>query len=198
MLLYFGIAIPLNFDNINWSKDFIQWLHKQKWSYSPATEAMRSRLQEYAFLRKEYLHICNELRAYARKHYRKDYYLLRSIPGVGPFIAIAVLSEVGDIRRFKGIDRLSSYVGLVPSVRSSGEKSYTQGITYRSKNLLRSYLIEGAWIAAKKDEELMQYYLERKGIDHKKLIIKMAAKTLSRMYHVIKTGEPYRVREAVA
>ena len=198
MLLYFGIAIPLNFDNINWSKDFIQWLHKQKWSYSPATEAMRSRLQEYAFLRKEYLHICNELRAYARKHYRKDYYLLRSIPGVGPFIAIAVLSEVGDIRRFKGIDRLSSYVGLVPSVRSSGEKSYTQGITYRSKNLLRSYLIERAWIAAKKDEELMQYYLERKGIDHKKLIIKMAAKTLSRMYHVIKTGEPYRVREAVA
>ncbi|MHC0039779.1 transposase, partial [Pseudoneobacillus sp. C159] len=90
-------------------------------------------MDEYQFLKKEYLYICNELRSYARKHYRKDYYLLRSIPGVGPFIAIGILSEVGDIRRFKGIDRLSSYVGLVPSLHSSGEKSYSRGITYRSK-----------------------------------------------------------------
>lgn len=100
---------------------------------------------------------------------------------------------MGDIRRFRGIDKLTSYIGLVPSVRSSCEKSYTCGITYRSKGLLRSYLIEAAWIAAKKDPVLMQYYQERKGSDHKKLIIKMAAKTLSRIYHVIKTGEPYQL-----
>ncbi|HEV7333634.1 MAG TPA: IS110 family transposase [Flavisolibacter sp.] len=193
MLLYFGIPIPLQYDNINWSKDFIQWLHKQRWSYSPATEALKSRLSEYQFLRKEYLHVCNELRAYARKQYRKEYYLLRSIPGVGPFTAIGLLAEVGDIKRFKGIDKLSSYIGLVPSVRSSGEKSYSCGITYRSKSLLRSYLIEAAWIAAKKDPVLMQYYQERKGSDHKKLIIKLAAKTLSRIYHVIKAGEPYQI-----
>jgi transposase len=196
MLLYYGITVPEKYDNINWSKDFILWIYHQKWSYASATEAMKSRLQEYTFLKKEYLHICNELRAYARKHYHKDYYLLRSIPGVGPFIAIALLSEVGDIRRFKGIDKLSSYVGLVPSVRSSGEKSHTCGITPRSKRLLRSYLIEAAWIAAKQDPPLMQYYQERKGADHKKLIIKMASKTLSRMYHVVKTGEPYHVKES--
>ena len=192
MLLYYGITVPLQYDNINWSKDFVQWLHKQHWSYAPATEALKSRLSEYQFLKKEYLHICNELRAYARKQYKKDYYLLRSIPGVGPFTAIGLLAEVGDIKRFRGIDKLSSYIGLVPSVRSSGEKSYTCGITYRSKGLLRSYLIEAAWIAAKKDPVLMQYYQERKGSDHKKLIIKLAAKTLNRIYHVIKTGEPYR------
>lgn len=193
MLLYYGIPIPLQYDNINWSKDFIQWLYKVKWSYTTAGEVMKSRLEEYKFLHTEYLHICNELRAYARKQYRKDYYLLRSVPGVGPFTAIGLLAEVGDLRRFKGIDRLSSYIGLVPSVRSSGEKSYTCGITYRSKGLLRSFLIEAAWIAAKKDPSLMQYYKERKGTDHKKLIIKMAAKTLSRIYHVIKTGEPYQL-----
>jgi transposase len=195
MLLYYGIVLPEKYDNTGWSKDMIQWLHKQRWSYSPATEAMKSRLQEYQFLRREYLHIGNELRAYARKHYRKDYYLLRTIPGVGPLTAIGILAEVGDIRRFKGRDKLSSYVGLVPSVHSSGEKTYTQGITYRSKGLLRSYLIEAAWTRAKQDPTLMQYYQERKGCDHKKLIIKIAAKTLSRIYHVIKTGEPYQMPE---
>lgn len=196
MLLYYGIELPEHYDNINWSKDMIVWIGKLKWLYPTAARTMKSRLEEYHFLRQEYLQICNELRKYARTCYKKDYYLLRSIPGVGPFIAIAILSEVGDIRRFRGIDRLSSYVGLVPSLHSSGEKSYSRGITYRSKTLLRSYLIEGAWIAAKKDEELMQYYRDRKGCDHRKLIIKMAAKTLSRIYHVIKTGEPYKPLKA--
>jgi hypothetical protein len=65
----------------------------------------------------------------------------------------------------------------------------------RSKHLLRSYLIEGAWMA-RKDPELMQYYGERKGSDHKKLVIKIASKTLSRMYSVIKRGEPFKLKEA--
>jgi transposase len=125
MLLYYGIELPEKYDNTGWSKDFIQWLHKIRWSYTTAAEAMKSRLLEYAFLRKEYLHICNELRAYARKHYRKEYYLLRSIPGVGPFIALGLLSEIGDIKRFRGIDKFSSYVGLVPSVHSPWESAVT-------------------------------------------------------------------------
>jgi transposase len=192
MLLYYGVALPAAYDNINWSKAMIEWVRKVKWLHLTASCTMESRLEEYAFLKKQYLHICNELRGYARKHYRKDYYLLRSIPGVGPFIAIGILSEVGDLRRFKGTDKSSSYIGLVPSLHSSGERTYTKGITARSKRLLRSYLIEGAWIAAKKDPELMQYYQERKGSDHKKLIIKLASKTLNRMYAVIKRGEPFK------
>lgn len=194
MLLYYGVALPDAYDNINWSKAMIQWLTNLSWLYAPAALTMQSRINEYEFLRQEYLRICNELRHYARTGYRKDYYLLRSIPGVGPIIAIGILAEVGDLRRFKGVDHLSSYVGLVPSVHSSGAKSYTKGITARSKHLLRSYLIEGAWIAAKKDPELMQYYQQRKGSDHKKLIIKMASKTLNRMYSVIKRGEPFTVK----
>ena len=43
----------------------------------------------------------------------------------------------------------------------------------------------------------MQYYRERKGADHKKLTIKLAAKTLSRMYSVIKRGEPFKLKEPV-
>ncbi len=107
-------------------------------------------------MKKEYLYVSRELRGYARKHYRKDYYLLRSLPGVGPLTAIGILAEVGDIRRFKGIDRLSAYVGLVPVVHSSGGRTYTKGLTRRSKSLLRSYLVEAAWSAAKKDPALWQ------------------------------------------
>lgn len=119
---------------------------------------------------------------------------MRSIPGVGPFIAIGTLAEVGDLRRFQTIDHLSSYIGLVPSLHSSGTKSFTKGITVRSKPLLRSYFIEGAWNCARKDPKLMQYCKERKGTDHNKLIIKLASKTLNRMYSVIKRGEPFKLK----
>lgn len=198
MLLYYGIVLPEKYDTITWSREMLTWLGQRHWSYAPANTTMHSRLQEYAFLKREYLYISNELRAYARKNYRQDYYLLRSIPGVGPLTAIGILAEVGDIRRFKGIDRLSAYVGLVPALHSSGGRTYTKGLTRRSKSLLRSYLVEAAWSAAKKDPALMQYYQQRKGGDHKKLIIKMAAKTLNRIYHVIKTGEPYQLGKVMA
>lgn len=197
MLLYYGVVIPEGYDNPNWSRAFLEWLSGVKWLYPSAGEALNSRLHEYRFLHSEYLRVCNELRAYARRHYKKDYYLLRSIPGVGPFIAIGTLAEAGDLRRFKSIDQLSSYIGLVPSLHSSGTRSYTKGITARSKRLLRSYLIEAAWIAAGKDPELMQYYRERKGADHKKLTIKLASKTLSRMYSVLKRGEAFKLKETL-
>jgi transposase len=167
MLLYYGIVLPKEYDNNNWSKAMIAWIETLEWLYRSAAITMQSRINEYAFLQKEYSSICTELRGYARTSNKKDYYLLRSIPGVGPFIAIGMLSEIGDLRRFKGIDHLSSYIGLVPSLHSSGGKTYTKGITSRSKRLLRSYLVEGAWITAKKDPELMQYYQDRKGSDHK-------------------------------
>lgn len=198
MLLYYGIPLPEKYDTITWSREMIQWLGQQHWSYAPATQTMGSQLAELEFLKAQYLLVSRELRAYTRKNHKQQYYLLRSIPGVGPLTAIGLLAEVGDISRFRGIDRLSAYVGLVPALHSSGARTYTKGLTRRSKSLLRSYLIEAAWVAAKKDPALMQYYQERKGCDHRKLIIKLAAKTLSRIYHVIKSGDPYRVAEAPA
>lgn len=193
MLLYYGIALPQQYDNANWSKAMVQWVEQIKWLYPTTASTMRSRLEEYRFFKRQYRQACNELRSYARNNYKTDYYLLRSVPGVGPFIAISLQAEVGDLRRFKNLNHLSSYVGLVPSLHNSGTKSYTKGITARSKHLLRSYLIEGAWIAAGKDPELMNYYRERKGTDHKKLTIKMASRTLNRMYSVIKRAEPFKV-----
>jgi len=44
--------------------------------------------------------VANQLRSYCRQHHKKDYYLLKSIPGIGGYLAAAILGELGDIRRF--------------------------------------------------------------------------------------------------
>ena len=53
--------------------------------------------------------------------------LLLSIRGVTPLLALAFLSEVGDIRRFRSVRKLHSYLGVVPTVRSSGRRVISLG-----------------------------------------------------------------------
>jgi len=191
-LLYYGINAPKCYDNNNWSKAMLSWLQSLPWKYKTGQSSLQSKLRHLHFVYYEWLQVSNELRAYARREYKKDYYLLRSVPGIGPLTAIGILAELGDVRQFKKFDRLCSYVGLVPSVYSSGEKVQTRGLTPRSKQLLRSYLIEASWTAVRRDMALHEYYRSHAGKPANKIIVKVARKLLSRMWHVIKKERPYQ------
>lgn len=116
-----------------------------------------------------------------------------TIPGVGPTIAIGILAELGDVRRFNKFDQLSSFVGLIPSIYSSGEMTQVRGLTFRSKGLIRSYLVESAWVSVRRDPSMQDYYRSHAGKQPNKIIIKVAHKLLRRIWHVMKSGEAYRV-----
>ncbi|MDQ3842890.1 MAG: IS110 family transposase [Bacteroidota bacterium] len=184
-LAYYGISLPAQFDNTIWSKQKLLWIKERAWNYSTGKESLHSKLRHYEFAYKELLHICNELRAYIRKTYKKDYYLLRTVPGMGPLTSIALLAEVGYLRRFSTGDHLCSYVGMVPSLYSSGDTLVNRGLTPRSKKLLRSYLVEAAWQAVRTDMELQQYYDAMRGKPANKRIVKVARKLLLRARAVI-------------
>lgn len=63
---------------------------------------------------------------------KNDAELLQSIPGVGKITARAVLSEAGDLRRFKRRNQVAAYAGLNPRQHQSG--SSVMGRTRLSKN----------------------------------------------------------------
>ena len=46
--------------------------------------------------------------------------LLITVPGIGYYSALLIVSEVGDINRFPDSYHLCSYAGLIPSTHSSG------------------------------------------------------------------------------
>ncbi len=71
-----------------------------------------------------------------------DALLLLSIPGIGPYSALLIVTEIGDITRFPSAKKLCSYAGLVPSVRSSGGKTRYGSITKQGSKWLRWILIE--------------------------------------------------------
>ena len=57
--------------------------------------------------------------------------LITSIPGFAGFSGLAIASMIGNIGRFNRPETLCAYAGLVPSVRSSAEKTYYGRITHR-------------------------------------------------------------------
>lgn len=190
-LLYYGIKVPDEYDNPNWSHDMKVWLSAIEWKFTSAATTMKSRLKQLDFLWYEELNISSELRAYCRKHYKKDYYLLKSVPGIGGITAAAILAELGNLRRFKRMDELSSIVGLVPGIYQSSDNRICLGLSKRSNCYLRSLLVETSWVAVRTDMALQTYYRKHAHKEPNKAIIKVAHKLLSKIRAVIITGKPY-------
>jgi len=69
---------------------------------------------------------------------------LMMIPGVGALGATAMISAIGDPRRFKRGRDLSAWIGLVPRQYSTGGKNTLLGISKRGNPYLRKLLIHGA------------------------------------------------------
>ena len=193
MLLFHGIKVPDQFDNSNWSNDFVAWLEELKFSTSCGDLALQGKIRLYKFIKSEYLEIANQMRLHCRKNNKKDYYLLKSIPGIGGYLASVIIAECGDLRRFNTEAQFSSYIGLVPGIYNSGDSEKCLGITPRSRSQLRSYLIEAAWVAIRKDIEMQQYYRKHQGKNVKSIIVKVAHKMARRILSVIKTETPYQV-----
>ena len=129
--------------------------------------------------------------------YRSISYLLQSIPGVSVLGSMIIITELIDIKRFRNLDHLCSFVGLVPDTRSSGEVQRVGGLTYRANKRLRTLLIEASWIAIRHDNSLSIAYSNYcKKMRGQKAIIKIARKLLSRIRYVWLNQQPYMLNRA--
>lgn len=192
-LLYYGIKVPERYDNDHWSHGFRDWLDGLDFEYETGKEVLESRMRSFRFIDREFRDVSTQLRKWTKKHYKGDYMLLRSIPGIGPIVASGILSELGDLRRFGNIKQLAGYVGLSPGIYQSGGTIRHTGVSMRAHRLIRSYFIEASWQAIRTDPVMQGYYRKHQGKNVKSVIVKVARKLLSRTLAVIKTGIPYEI-----
>ena len=187
-----GIEVPEDLQGHHWPKRFIQWLKDLELNPScrKTLDGFLNRLQE---LHQGKLDAESQVRSLAKSAaYKKNATLLRSIPGVGLITAMMLLTELENMERFKSFDTLCSFVGLVPSTHSSGEKERTGDITPRGHKVLREAVIESAWIAISADPALgITYSKLCKRMRSQKAILRIAKKLLNRIRYVLKKGEPY-------
>jgi transposase len=75
----------------------------------------------------------------------QDIARLRCLRGIDTLSAVGLCAEIGDFHRFDRPSRLMSYLGLVPSEASTGEKRRQGQITRSGSQHAPRLLVEAAW-----------------------------------------------------
>jgi transposase len=127
---------------------------------------------------------------------------LTTIPGVGYLTATAVVSVVGDFRRFKTAQQFASWLGLVPRQISSGGRIILGKISKKGDVYLRRLLYLCAFAvmtwARKRSDPLSAWAMQLSERKKKKLVCMAIANKLARIIWVISVRkEAYREATAV-
>jgi transposase len=190
-----GIDIPIGLNTASryWSANFSKWLKTLRLTTDFGHTVLLNTLLTVEQLRERLLGVEKELRKISKQQiYAKQFDCLTSIPGIGLISAMIIISEIESIKRFSNLNKLCSYVGLVPTTNSSGEDEKSGNITPRSNKPLRSILIECAWIAIRHDSSLTLAYSKLSSrMKANKAIIRIAKKLLARIKYVLEHQEIY-------
>lgn len=195
LLYFYGVNIPVELDraSTHWSARFTEWLKRVEFESEYGAKSLSILIDITIYLRQKLLALEKEFRTLSNDPvHGKLIRLLMSIPGVGLVTALTIISEVEDINRFKKLDHFCSFVGLIPSTDSTSENEVINGITPRSNKLLRSMLIESAWVATRHDRTLAAKYNELcKRMEGNKAIVRIAKQLLNRIRYVLKNEKEY-------
>ena len=194
-LRYLGIEIPTEYlePYSNWSKRFLSWLKQVSMRTPSGRQTLDILIMQFEALRRQKAEMTRKLRLLSHtERFEETLELLMTVPGIGQTTGLALMAEIVDITRFANAEQLAAYVGMIPMCHSSGEHEGVGDITLRKHAILRSNIIEAAWVAIRKDEAMQLCYLNNcKRMVASKAIVKVARKLVNRIYFVLKRPQPY-------
>ncbi len=117
---------------------------------------------------------------------------LMSLPGIGPFSAALIKTEIIDISRFTTFNRLCAYAGLAPRVSASANKTFHGPLNINRRKYLQWILLENVFHFIKAIPRVNEKYLklkQRKG--HNTAKVALAREFLKIIYHVLKERRPF-------
>lgn len=180
-----------------WSNKYIEKLKTIPCSYSER-QRLDMLLKDLSNGREQKLVIYKILKKYINEHKEIKEYIeyLRTIPGIGFSIAATILAKIGDPRHLNNARQIAAFAGLVPVEYSTGETIKKGPISHTGDRVLRTLLIEGAWIAIRKDIRLRQFYFRIKSKNYtkagsKKAIVGVARKMTQIVYRILTERRDY-------
>jgi transposase len=123
----------------------------------------------------------------AKAHDAQTFYRLRSIPGVGKILALVLLYEIHDIRRFPRVQEFVSYCRLVKCAKESAGKRYgTSG--KKIGNAYLTWAFSEAAVLFLRNNPAGQKYLTRLARKHGKgkALTILAHKLARAVYYMLK------------
>ncbi len=122
--------------------------------------------------------------------------VLTSLPGVDTRLAAAILSEIGDIKRFKTSSQLVSFAGINPTVKQSGNFLGNRNhMSKKGSSYLRLALWQAAITSARFNPILKEYYTQKikEGKNHMTVIGAVSRRLTGIIFAMLRDNKPFVV-----
>ena len=186
-----GIAAPHR--KALWTGKGLAWLAAQELPTPLARLQIESLLDELAGCRERLRVLERELNRIGQAH--AGVRLLRTIPGVGPRTAEAVMAYIDEPKRFNRGKQVGSYFGLIPQQDQSAGANRLGHITREGPATVRKLLTEAAWQGVQRSPEIRAFFerIQRGDGGRKKIALVATAHWLVRvMLAMLRSGEAAR------
>ena len=164
---------------------------------SPAVAMFRMVIAEGRSLIRQRDEIERQADAVLRDH--PDYQRLRQVPGIGPIIAMTILAEAGDLRRFRHHRQFLKFCGLDLATHQSGQfRGQTKLSKFGNARLRRAFWMAAQVAIRQRDNSFRSKFertiaRDRDNADlRRKALTAVTAKMARTAHAVIKTGTDYR------
>jgi transposase len=118
---------------------------------------------------------------------------LLTVPGIGQILALTIMLEVGDIRRFPTVGDFASYARCVPAKRLSAGKSKGEGNRKNGNRYLGWAFVEASHFARRYYPKFQSYYQRKAAKTNTFVATKAICNKLSRIcYYIMRDRVPFR------
>ena len=130
---------------------------------------------------------------------RPAFRYLRTVDGIGEILALTIMLETGDIRRFAQVGHFASYCRCVGSRKISNGKRKGSGNTKNGNKYLAWAFVEAANFAVRFNPKIRRFYQRKKAKTNGIVAIKAVAHKLARAcYYIMKDQVPFDGDKAFA
>ena len=130
---------------------------------------------------------------------RPQFRFLKTVPGIGPILALTIMLETGEIERFASVGNYASYCRCVGSKKISNGKRKGSGSTKNGNKYLAWAFVEAANFAIRFNSRIKSFYQKKKSKSNAIVAIKAVAHKLCRAcYYIIKDEVVFDITKAFA
>jgi transposase len=128
---------------------------------------------------------------------RAEFKFLKTVPGIGQILALTIMLESGDIRRFPSVGNYASYCRCVGSQKISNGKKKGKGNTKNGNKYLGWAFVEAANFAIRFSPKIKSFYQRKKAKSKGVVALKAVAHKLCRAcYYIMRDRVAFNVTKA--
>jgi transposase len=189
---------PLKWER--WNKEMIEKLREVKFQEGIFNKKFSSLLNEYDYVKEQIRDTEKRIEEISEEEELGERIKrIEKINGIGIVSAVRLVVYLFDRKgKFESGEKLVHYVGLTPGEHSSGEAIIRSRTGLVGNKQLRSIIIQLAWVAVRKDGNLLNKFerVYKKSGSKQKAIVAVARKLMMKVYAITEKEEDYEINIA--